>query len=149
MKQFIIWAGLITLLCTSCASKQKHELSVLHLNIWMDATVVDHGFDAVVDEIVRVDPDIVMLSEADNRDGVLIVPRFIEALQKKGKDYFGESSSLDVALLSKYPLSEQTENIPHKDRVIRTRLDVKWEKVVGVGPATGFKQQERLRENRR
>ena len=130
MKQFIIWIGLIALLCTSCASKQQHELSVLHLNNWMDATVVENGFDAVVDEIVRVDPDIVMFSEASNRDGVLIVPRFIEALQKKGKNYFGESSSLDVALLSKYPILEQTENIPHKDRTIRTRLDVKGKQVV-------------------
>ena len=88
MRQFIIWTGLILLLCTSCTSKQKHELSVLHLNIWMDATVVNHGFDAVVDEIVRVDPDIVMFSEASNRDGVLIVPRFIEALQKKRQKLF-------------------------------------------------------------
>ncbi|MBP3519511.1 MAG: endonuclease/exonuclease/phosphatase family protein [Parabacteroides sp.] len=132
MKRISIWwIGLIVcLFCISCTSDKKHELSVLHLNIWMDGTVVENGFEAVVDEIDRVNPDIVMLSEASNRNEELIVPRLLEALREKGKNYFGESSSLDVVLLSKYPILDQTENIPQKDRILRTRLDVEGKQVI-------------------
>ena len=111
------------LVCGSC-TKEKQELRVLHLNIWMEGTVVKNGFEAVADEVARIDPDIVMFSEASNKEGALFVPRMLDALRERGKIYYGQGSSLDVALLSKYPILEQTENIPHKDRVLRTRLDV-------------------------
>ena len=55
------------LVCGSC-TKEKQELSVLHLNIWMEGTVVKNGFEAVADEVARIDPDIVMFSEASNKD---------------------------------------------------------------------------------
>ena len=74
--------------------------------------------------------DIVMFSEASNKEGALFVPRMLDALRERGKIYYGQGSSLDVALLSKYPILEQTENIPHKDRVLRTRLDVNGKQVV-------------------
>ena len=117
------------LVCGSC-TKEKQELRVLHLNIWMEGTVVKNGFEAVADEVARIDPDIVMFSEASNKEGALFVPRMLDALRERGKIYYGQGSSLDVALLSKYPILEQTENIPHKDRVLRTRLDVNGKQVV-------------------
>ena len=129
MKHFYIWLWLLILVCGSC-TKETHELSVLHLNIWMEGTVVENGFEAVADEVVRIDPDIVMFSEASNKEGALFVPRMLDALRERGKIYYGQGSSLDVALLSKYPILEQTENIPHKDRVLRTRLDVNGKQVV-------------------
>lgn len=129
MKHICIWICLLAFACMGC-TKEIHELSVLHLNIWMEGTVVENGFEAVVNEVVRIDPDIVMFSEAGNKEGVLFVPRILEALREKGKIYYGQSSSLDVALLSKYPILEQTENIPQKDRVLRTRLDVEGKQVV-------------------
>ena len=129
MKHICVWITLLAFVCVGC-TKETHELSVLHLNIWMEGTVVENGFEAVVNEVVRIDPDIVMFSEAGNKEGVLFVPRILEALRKKGKTYYGQSSSLDVALLSKYPILEQTENIPQKDRVLRTRLDVEGKQVV-------------------
>ena len=129
MKHFYIWLWLLILICGSY-TKEIHELSVLHLNIWMEGTVVENGFEAVADEVVRIDPDIVMFSEASNKEGALFVPRMLDALRERGKIYYGQGSSLDVALLSKYPILEQTENIPHKDRVLRTRLDVNGKQVV-------------------
>ena len=129
MKHFYIWLWLLILVCGSC-TKETHELSVLHLNIWMEGTVVENGFEAVAGEVVRIDPDIVMFSEASNKEGALFVPRMLDALRERGKIYYGQGSSLDVALLSKYPILEQTENIPHKDRVLRTRLDVNGKQVV-------------------
>ena len=129
MRRFYIWLWLLILVCGSC-TKEKQELSVLHLNIWMEGTVVKNGFEAVADEVARIDPDIVMFSEASNKEGALFVPRMLDALRERGKIYYGQGSSLDVALLSKYPILEQTENIPHKDRVLRTRLDVNGKQVV-------------------
>ena len=115
MRRFYIWLWLLILVCGSC-TKEKQELSVLHLNIWMEGTVVKNGFEAVADEVARIDPDIVMFSEASNKEDALFVPRMLDALRERGKIYYGQGSSLDVALLSKYPILEQTENIPHKDR---------------------------------
>lgn len=129
MRRFYIWLWLLLLVCGSC-TKEKQELSVLHLNIWMEGTVVKNGFEAVADEVARIDPDIVMFSEASNKEDALFVPRMLDALRERGKIYYGQGSSLDVALLSKYPILEQTENIPHKDRVLRTRLDVNGKQVV-------------------
>ena len=55
MRRFYIWLWLLLLVCGSC-TKEKQELSVLHLNIWMEGTVVKNGFEAVADEVARIDP---------------------------------------------------------------------------------------------
>ena len=48
---------MITLCFSSC---QKTEtFKVLQFNIWQEGTVVENGFDAVADEIVRSDADFV------------------------------------------------------------------------------------------
>jgi len=88
--------------CASC-TKEKQELRVLHLNIWMEGTVVKNGFEAVADEVARIDPDIVMFSEASNKEGALFVPRMLDALRERGKIYYGQGSSPDVALLVNTP----------------------------------------------
>ena len=56
MRRFYIWLWLLLLVCGSC-TKEKQELSVLHLNIWMEGTVVKTGYEAVADEVDRIDPD--------------------------------------------------------------------------------------------
>lgn len=73
------------LVCGSC-TKEKQELRVLHLNIWMEGTVVKNGFEAVADEVARIDPDIVMFSEASNKEGALFVPRMLDALRERGEN---------------------------------------------------------------
>ena len=103
MKHFYIWLWLLILVCGSC-TKETHELSVLHLNIWMEGTVVENGFEAVADEVVRIDPDIVMFSEASNKEGALFVPRMLDALRERGKIYYGQGSSLDVWAFGLYAL---------------------------------------------
>ena len=75
--------------CASCTSREeKHrELAVMHLNVWMEAKAVENGFSAVVDEIVRVDPDIVMFSEAHNREDAFYIPALLDSLRARGKVY--------------------------------------------------------------
>ena len=62
----------------------------------VDAVSYTHlGFEAVADEVARIDPDIVMFSEASNKEGALFVPRMLDALRERGKIYYGQGSSLD------------------------------------------------------
>lgn len=104
------------------------DLKVLQMNIWQEGTVVKGGFDAIIDELVHVDADIVFLSEVRNYKGRLLVPRILEALKRKGKTYYGNrQTSLDVAVLSKYQLVEQAEVYPEEGAtgsILRSVIDV-------------------------
>lgn len=131
MKFRLLYAGLILLGCTSCATReQSRELSVMHLNVWMEAKVVENGFSAVADEIVRVDPDIVMFSEAHSREDAFYIPALLDSLRVRGKEYYGEGSALDVQMISKYPVVEQAPVWGEHNGVMRTTLDVDGSKVV-------------------
>jgi len=47
--------------CSSGPSGQQ-EFSVLQINIWQEGTMVPKGYDAIIDEIIDKDPDIVTFS---------------------------------------------------------------------------------------
>lgn len=83
------------------------HLKVLQMNIWQEGTIVEGGFEAIADEIVHTDADVVFFSEVRNYNGKNFIPRILEALQLRGKTYYGEHSALDVGILSKYPIEEQ------------------------------------------
>lgn len=83
------------------------HLNVLQMNIWQEGTSVEGGFEAIADEIVHTDADIVFFSEVRNYNGKHFIPRILKALQSRGKTYYGEHSTLDVGILSKYPIEEQ------------------------------------------
>lgn len=46
-------------------TKEK-EFTVLQWNIWQEGTVIPGGYDAIVNEIARLRPDFVTLSEVRN-----------------------------------------------------------------------------------
>ena len=83
------------------------HLKVLQMNIWQEGTMVEGGFEAIADEIVHTDADIVFLSEVRNYNKKNFIPRILKVLQSRGKNYYGEHSTLDVGILSKYPIEEQ------------------------------------------
>lgn len=87
-------------------------LKVLQLNIWHEGSIVKGGFEAIVDEIVHLDPDVVFFSEVRNYDNRLFIPRILQALGKRGKNYYGESSGLDVGIIAKYRIAAQEEIYP-------------------------------------
>ena len=65
-------AVLVYLCCMaySCTGKGKSvEFTVLQWNIWQEGTMVPGGYDAIVDEIARLQPDFVTFSEVRNYDG--------------------------------------------------------------------------------
>lgn len=91
------------------------QISVLQMNIWQEGTMVQGGFDAIANEVVRLKPDIVLLSEVRNYDGKQFIPRILQAIKERGEEYYGESSTLDVGILSKYKITDQHPNYPLKN----------------------------------
>lgn len=102
---------LTAFLCIGCGREQGRELRLLQLNIWCDATVVPGAFEALADEIVHTDAQIVALCEVNNRDGVMS-ERLVEALKRRGQNWYGASGlcngvqGSDVCVLSRYPITE-------------------------------------------
>lgn len=102
-------ASLFMLLIFSCFSQT--ELRVLQFNIWQEGTVVEGGFHAIVDEIVRLDADLVALSEVRNYNETSFNVKLIEALKARGHIFYAERSE-DSGILSRYPIKEQTALYP-------------------------------------
>lgn len=119
MKKFLVLLFLIgpyLLLHAACDSavsgRKANELRVLQFNIWHEGTVVAGGFEAIADEIVHTNADVVFFSEVRNYNGQPFIRRILEALQQRGKTYYGESSNLDVGTISKYKVETQEEIYP-------------------------------------
>lgn len=106
----ILLLAQLALTFTVCAST---KLKVLQLNIWQEGTKVENGFDAIIDEIIHTDADIVLLSEVRNYNNCPLIPRVTEALKQKGALYYGNApTKLDVGIISKFPQADQTEIYP-------------------------------------
>lgn len=107
--------SLTTLLIVfSCVSgNEEKEISVLQFNIWQEGTIINGGFDAIADEIARLEPDFVTLSEVRNYHGTRFCDRIVEALKQRGKDYYS-FYSYDSGLLSRYPLTDSATVFPHE-----------------------------------
>lgn len=84
---------------------KTRELKVLQMNIWHEGTQVKGGFEAIANEIVRLDADIVLFSEIRNYNGKKFMPRILEALEKRGAAYNGEHSKFgDVSVVTKHKI---------------------------------------------
>lgn len=111
IKSLILLLSLTLYSCLySCAPIEK-ELSVLQLNIWQEGTMIEYGFEAIVDNIILVDPDFVTFSEVRNYNNVDFISRLIFELEKKGSLYYGENSE-STGIISKYPIIEQVYVYP-------------------------------------
>ena len=131
MKKVAFYAVMTLMGCTSCVTREpSRELSVMHLNVWMEAKVVENGFSAVADEIARVNPDIVMFSEAHDREDAFCMSAFLDSLRVRGKEYYAVGGDLDVQLISRYPVVDQSLVWHEHNGGMRTTLDVGGKKVV-------------------
>lgn len=104
-----LFLSVILLFCFSC--KRTQQLKFLQLNIWQEGTMVEGGYDALVDELVKTDADFVMLSEVRNYKGTRFCDRITASLKEKGKTYYS-FYSYDSGLLSKYPLMDSATIFP-------------------------------------
>jgi endonuclease/exonuclease/phosphatase family metal-dependent hydrolase len=111
--------------------KQETELKVLQFNIWQEGTVVPGGFDAIIEEIIRSDADLIALSEVRNYNNTSLDKRLVEALKQKGQTYYAQRSE-DSGLLSRYPILSQEALYPVKNdqgSITKAIVDVKGKKV--------------------
>lgn len=106
----IVLPSIILSILLSCTS-QGQELSVLQFNIWQEGTEVHNGFNAIVDNIIKVNPDMVTFSEVRNYNNVDFITHIIAELEKKGFVYYGKSSE-DTGIIAKYPIIDQTYVYP-------------------------------------
>ena len=113
MKRLWLFSLLLwTVLCVK--AQQKNEFTVLQWNIWQEGTQVKGGYDAIVDEIVRLKPDFVTLSEVRNYKNTRFCDRIVQSLKQRGETYYS-FFSYDSGLLSRYPITDSLTVFPLKD----------------------------------
>ncbi|SMO52335.1 Exonuclease III [Saccharicrinis carchari] len=103
--QFLVFYGL--------DAKNLH-LKVLQFNIWQEGTVVPGGFDAIIDEIIRTEADLVALSEVRNYNNTSLDERMVKALAAKGHTFYARRGQ-DTGLLSRFPILSQEALFPVKN----------------------------------
>lgn len=94
-------------------SQNKSEFTVLQWNIWQEGTKVPGGYDAIVNEIVRLKPDFVTFSEVRNYNNTRFCDRIVQSLKKKGETYYS-FYSYDSGLLSRHPITDSLTVFPEK-----------------------------------
>ena len=113
MKNWIVYV-LCLLFPFSIYGKGDKKFTVLQWNIWQEGTVVEGGYEAIVNEIVRLKPDFVTFSEVRNYNQTRFCDRIVQSLSQKGETYYSFYSN-DSGLLSKYPIADSTTVFPLKD----------------------------------
>lgn len=109
----------------SCTPKQT-SISVLQFNIWQEGTMVENGFEGIVDNIINVNPDMVTFSEIRNYNETDFITRLTNALKEKGHNYYGKSST-STGIISKYSIVEQSVIYPLENdagSIIKTQINV-------------------------
>ena len=104
------------MLLASIAGKgqNENEFTVLQWNIWQEGTKVPGGYDAIVDEIVRLKPDFVTFSEVRNYNNTRFCDRIVRSLKAKGETYYS-FYSYDSGFLSRHPITDSLTVFPEKD----------------------------------
>lgn len=87
------------------------SFTVLQWNVWQEGTMVPGGYDAIVNEIARLKPDFVTLSEVRNYNHADFSARLVSSLKEKGLEYYS-FYSYDTGLLSKYPIVDSLTVFP-------------------------------------
>lgn len=88
-------------------ARRHTDITVLQWNVWQEGTSVKGGYEAIVDEIVRLKPDFVMLSEVRNYNNRPFSRRLESSLAEKGLTYYS-FTSYDTGLLSLHPIEDST-----------------------------------------
>ena len=96
------------------ATAENKEMTVLQWNIWQEGTQVQGGYDAIVNEIVRLKPDFVTFSEVRNYHNVDFIKKLCGSLEQKGLTYYG-FYSYDSGLLSSVPITDSLVVFPEKN----------------------------------
>lgn len=96
------------------ADTAPRRITVLQWNVWQEGTQVDGGYAAIVNEIVRLRPDFITLSEVRNYRGTDFIGRLCADLAIRGERYYG-FPSYDSGILSRYPVDDSLTVWPCRD----------------------------------
>lgn len=113
----ILTAPMLYPLTTTAA--EQDEIKVLSLNVWQEGTMIKNGYQAIIDRIVDINPDIITLQEVRNyKDD--FQKRLAADLQKRGLTYnvastyakygkeksagIGKKGTDDTGILTKYKI---------------------------------------------
>ncbi len=115
MRKILVPILLTTLALSACKSTklEEKEITVLQFNIWQEGTVIPGGFEAIADEIARLKPDFVTLSEVRNYNNTRFCDRIVKALADRGEEYHS-FYSYDSGLLSRYAITDSATIFPHE-----------------------------------
>lgn len=111
MKKTCIMLCVMLLTMLSATAKKTFNVSVLQWNIWQEGTIIDGGFESIVNEIARLKPDFVTLSEVRNYNKRDFTAHLVTKLKQKGVTYYSFYSD-DSGLLSRYPIKEYNTVFP-------------------------------------
>ena len=112
MKKFLLF--ILCFFFISTSSKAEIKFSVLQWNIWQEGTQVKGGYDAIVNEIVRLKPDFVTFSEVRNYHGKDFIAKLRTSLKERGLCYYG-FNSYDSGLLSRHAITDSTVVFPERN----------------------------------
>ncbi|MDE6222576.1 MAG: endonuclease/exonuclease/phosphatase family protein [Muribaculaceae bacterium] len=100
------------LVAMAAMSANAEDVTVLQWNIWQQGTMVPGGGKAIVDEIARLKPDFVTLSEVRNYQGVDYTAALVDSLRQRGLTYYS-FPSYDTGILSAWaPVDTLTTIFP-------------------------------------
>ena len=85
-------------------SKGGERIRVLQINIWQECTHVPGGLDILVDNIIESGADVVFMQEIRNKGDVRFIPSLIGALALRGETFYGEDTTCDSGVISRFPL---------------------------------------------
>ena len=92
---------LLMAICSKSLLKgQTDSLKIMTFNLWVDGAGVNNGVEKVLNEIQSVNPDVVLLQEADGI--ALSIAAYL--------DWYVYNSSASTAIISRYPITEVFQN---------------------------------------
>lgn len=104
------------------------SFKILQMNIWMGGSKVNSAVEMIADEIIHSGADIIFLNELRDCQGENFVLYMVKELKRRGYFFYGESSSLSVGVLSRFPVMRQEVVFPSaeggKGAVLRVELAV-------------------------
>lgn len=113
-KNILLIAFSLIAFLTIPAHGNDNEFTVLQWNVWQEGTKVPGGYEAIANEIARLKPDFVALSEVRNYNNTRFCDRIVASLKERGITYYS-FYSYDSGLLSKHPITDSTTIYPEKD----------------------------------
>ena len=86
-------------------------LNVLQFNIWQEGTIVEGGYDAIVQQIIDSEADLIAFSEVRNYNNTRFCDRIVESLKERGETFYS-FLSYDSGILSRFPITDSMTIFP-------------------------------------